>query len=61
MEPIVQPSAPKTPASRLKATGSPGSLIKNQPANGMIISLGMGIQALSMVIKAMTPGHCIAE
>jgi hypothetical protein len=31
--------------------------ISIHPASGIIISLGRGMQALSMVIKTTTPGH----
>jgi hypothetical protein len=28
-----------------------------QPARGMMISLGRGMQALSMAMRSVTPGH----
>jgi len=32
-----------------------------QPAKGIIISLGKGMQALSIAMRKMTPGHPISS
>ena len=39
----------------------PFSSIRNQPASGMIISLGNGMQALSIAIRKTTPGQPMAS
>ncbi|MBK9093777.1 MAG: hypothetical protein IPM84_13595 [Anaerolineae bacterium] len=57
---MVQPKAPQKPVmSAASHHGNKARGVSSQPASGIVISLGIGMLALSNAMMMTTPGHPI--